>query len=235
MKNESKLSFSIFLNVVVVSIMCVILIASVSLLNGALFKTGYTAYVTNEKGQTVEKYVHYISEGEDTKIEKFRKDGYAVSTVNIVSKTGKVVEFVFLTFVSFLILIMFIYNKIYIVGNRDFNLVKCGHITEKKYKGLIVGLIGNSVAEIMFLITVVLRFVKPSVSVGYYKLVNIIYFNILNSVMGKKTLADIPFWGFLVMFLLVLVVPLISHISYTLGYKDIKISDKLTYKKGEIK
>ena len=183
----------------------------------------------------METYVHYIDDGEDIKIEQFKKEGFTVSTVNIISKTGKIVEYVFLTFVSFLMLIMFIYNKIYIVGNKDFNLVKCGHIPEKKYKGLIVGTIGNSICILIFLVTVVLRFVKPDTPVGFYKILNMPYFNLLNSAMGKGSLKDVSFAGFLVMFLLVLVVPVITHISYTLGYKDIKITDKLTYKKGEIK
>ena len=53
--------------------------------------------------------------------------------------------------------------------------------------------------------------------------------------MGQHSLANVPIWGFIVMLAVICFVPIVAHISYTLGYKDIKISDKLTYKKGEIK
>ncbi|MBO4468572.1 MAG: hypothetical protein J5766_04665 [Clostridia bacterium] len=235
MSRNIKLSFSLFLNIVVVSIMCAILLASLSLLNGELFKSGYVAYVTNEKGKTVEKYTHYLKDGDDKKSAEFEKEGLRVTKVSVTSKTGKVVDYIVYTALSLFILTVFVYDKTYTVGNKDQNAVRCGHYAEDKLRGLKVGILAVSPDIIFFIVYVVLRFVRPSTSVGYFKIFNVIYLKILNSAMGQHSLANVPIWGFIVMLAVICFVPIVAHISYTLGYKDIKISDKLTYKKGEIK
>ncbi|HCH28494.1 MAG TPA: hypothetical protein DEW35_03195 [Ruminococcaceae bacterium] len=240
MKDDIKISFSLFLNLVVVTFMCAVLIMSISPLNRILFKVGYTAYVKDGNNQTVEKYTHYSDDGEDKIAEKYesdeyRKKGYTVLKDNIPSKAGKIFDFSVLTVLSLIILIAFVYNKLYTVGNKDFNSVKCGRKDEDKLRGLKIGIMAMIPDFIVFLIMLLLRFIKPSTTVGYYKIFNAVYFKILNLCMGSKTLGDVSFFGFAVMFLILFIVPLIAHISYTLGYKDIKIYDKITYKKGEIK
>ena len=240
MKNDIKISFSLFLNLLVVTFMCAVLIISISPLNRTLFKIGYTAYVRDENNKTVEKYTHYFADGDDKIAEKYEakeyKDkGYVILKTDVPSRAGKIVDFSVLTLLSLVLLVAFVYHKLYTVGNKDFNAVKCGHKDEDKFRGLKIGIMAMLPDIILFLVMVVLRFVKPSTTVGYYKAVNAIFFKILNLCMGSKTLGDVSFSGFAVMFLILLVVPAVAHFSYTLGYKDIKIYDKITYKKGEIK
>lgn len=234
MKENIKISLSLFFDIIVVSVMCLILSVSLSFLSMAVFKGGYEAYVSDEKGNSIETY-KYNGEGEDTLLAEYESKGYKVQKVNVTSKTGEVVDFIVYTVFALIILMTFVYYKLYPVGNKDFNAVKCGHKPEDKLRGLKIGSIASSLHILFYISMVVLKFAKPDFSVGYYKIVNIIYFKILNVAMGSTTLADVPPWGFIVMLLPLCVVPLIAHISYTLGYKDIKISDKLKYKKGEIK
>lgn len=235
MKEDIKHSIFLFLNVVVVSVMSLILFVSLTFLNSVIFKGGYKAFVMNDKGKVVEQYTYNYDDGEDTKAAEFEDKGYSIQKSNFMSKTGETVDFIFFTAFSLIILFAFIYTKIYTIGNKDFNAVKCGHKPEDKLRGLRIGFMADAPYILFYVVTLVSRFVKPSTSVGFYKIVNVNYFKIVNVAMGNKTLANVSVIGYIVLFLLLFIVPLISHISYTLGYKDISISDKLKYKKGEIK
>ncbi len=237
MKDNIKHSGLVFLSLIIVWVMSAILSITFSMIASVAFSGGYNAVVVDKNGKKVDSYTYKLEQKEDTKKIEFEKQGYIVNKAAIVTKKGEVFEFVCNTFCTVSILIVFVYNRLYKVGNKDFNLVKFNHKSQDKLRGLKIGAIASIPNFLLYVAIVVLKFVRPSTSIGLYIFPNFQYYNILNAIMQSKTrtLANVTALDFVYIFLTLLIVPIVCYASYTLGYKDVNLSDKLTYKKGEIK
>lgn len=238
MKEIVKHSIALFFRIIIVVIMSAVLIFSITGFSIVAFtdNIGYNAVVTDENGETVEQYEYRIGNGEDEKLSLYEEKGYVVTKNGIrseMTKTGKVVDFTLSTVLSLMLLIIFCNNRLFTLGNKELNLVRCGHLVEDKFKGLKIGLLATVPFDILYFATVILSFTRPNTTVGLYKLPNFHYFKILNLIMGDaKTLGEVSFVSYVLVFLTLFIVPLICFVSYYLGYKDISIMEKITYKKG---
>lgn len=237
-----KLSGNVFLKIIIVTFMSVFMCLSFSVICTAAFKgaeKGYTATVYDSKGNVVEDtYTYYYADGDDLiklkYADKIESKEYTFSSQSIfeVSKTGNAVFTVVTQLFIILLLVAFIYSKMWHEGTKDDNAVRFGHMKEDKLKGLKVGLLANVPYVLIFAWAFIAFALKKAVglSSAIYVIANYYFWPLLNAVWGHVN-KPTQYWHFAVMFLLLFIVPAISHISYTLGYKEISIGEKLTYKK----
>ncbi len=234
----TKNTLSLIIRIIVSVIMCFIVTVSINVICTASFtdKIGYDALVKNEKGETVETYTFKYSSGEDKKADEYTDKGYTV-TKRVIRSTlegkGKIIFLCVSQIISLLIVMIFTYAVIFPLGMHDLSAVNFGRIKEDKLKGLKIGLLAVSPYMLFLLVNIVFALgVYKSFPISPYMLSNFTVYQILQVIVGNaKTVSDVNAFSYFLIFLTLLYVPAVSHISYTLGYKDILIFDKLVYKK----
>lgn len=238
MKDVFKNGGLLFIRLLIVAVMSLIVTVSIGVISIAAFtdNIGYTAYVTDKDGKKIDTYYFSTADGTDKKYDEYTEKGYSVQKMNERSKlTGKgaIVNAVSSQAISLIILTVFVYNKLFPLGNSDGNLVRFGHKKEDKLYGLKIGLVAIIPSVILFLVAVVFAVgVNKNVTVSLFTLPHFYLFQIEKAIIGGKTvLGELSAVQFILLFISLAVVPLLSFISYFLGYKDILLFEKLTYKK----
>ena len=134
---------------------------------------------------------------------------------------------------SFIILVTVIWQCTYMLGFKDSNMVRTGHMTEDIRRGFKIGAIAQIPFAVLFILSVVLNF-----RYGYYVLANSMYRSFLTVFAGSKNMADIYMRDLGVIRLIcialfLLIVPAVSGGVYIMGYKGIDLPTKIFYKKRE--
>ncbi|MDD2361771.1 MAG: hypothetical protein PHH84_02260 [Oscillospiraceae bacterium] len=133
-------------------------------------------------------------------------------------------------------LILFVsmaYSKVWERGDKDRNSVQFGRMSEDKSRGIQVGLYA-AIPSVIFYIVLVLSKLG-FVSDGYYffyRFLNITFIPFINRVVGTgifKT-SKVSWLSLLGILMTLIILPLICHIAYLLGYKQISLSEKFIYK-----
>ncbi len=134
-------------------------------------------------------------------------------------------------------LILFMNGKVYYIADSDANKVRFGHIKPDRYKGLKFSVIPTVVALASYLclllgkLGIMGEFAYTIFNVSNYHLFG--YHQFIFG--GTHDLAKIGWPSIAAASLTVFLVPVICHISYTLGYKGINVAEKLVFKKKESK
>ncbi len=237
MKEIFKNGALLYVRLIVVAIMSLIVYASIAVIMTAAFteNIGYKAYVTDKEGKEIASYDYEYSEGDDKKLEEYTEKGYTVNKMNVRSSLegkGAVLNNVLSQGIAFIIAFTFIYNKTFVIGNKDRNLVQFKHKPEDKLKGLKIGAVSMIPNFILFVIIAVVGLgFKSNMTVSVYSLPNFYIFGILKAIFaGVSSVGKLKIRQFALVFATLLIVPALAHLSYTLGYKDIFILEKLTYK-----
>lgn len=121
-----------------------------------------------------------------------------------------------------------VYPTLWDMGYKDRNMVLTGHAKEDILKGLKIGL----VAVIPSVLSIPLFALIKSFPAALYKLINSSYYYFFE-LLTRNTdkFCELAVWKFVVMAIVFLLVPAISFLGYYLGFKDISIAEKITYKK----
>lgn len=240
MKEIFKLSTSLFGKLILVSVMSFFIVISMSVISMGLFteNIGYRAMGSKEGDtQQVELYEHYYADGEDTKKEEFESQGYTVSEVSIRSQlngSGNAFFLIVSELFCFMLLVCIIYPNLWQKGTKDSNLVHFKHQAEDKLKGLKCGLLA---AAPQTLIILVIALLSGSVTKAFpLPLVKFLYspfYAFIELICGKATnLGQLNVLQLSGIVLLNLIIPATAYVAYLLGYKNISIGEKLTYKKN---
>ena len=202
MKVLLKLSGSVFLKTIIVTVMSFFMCLSFSVICTAVFKgpeKGYTATIYDEKGNVVEDtYTYYYSSGDDLiklkyndKIES-KEYTFSKQSITEVTKTGNTVFTVVTQLFVILLLNAFIYSKLWHEGTKDDNAVRFGHMSEDKLKGLKVGLLANIPYALIFVCAFISFLIKKGFSAvsAIYVITNYNFWPILNAVWGYTNTTD---------------------------------------------
>lgn len=132
-----------------------------------------------------------------------------------------------------LLLASFPYTVLWPQGDRDKNKVQFGHMAEDKLRGLKVGLIAGVPSYIAYILLILshMKILTPAYY-GVFRLMNMPFMPLLDRMAGGvqvRSAADISLPGLLGMAVTVLLVPLVCHLAYTLGYKQISLIEKFVY------
>lgn len=132
-----------------------------------------------------------------------------------------------------------IYSSLWYEGDNDRNIVSFGREKYNRYKGLLVGIVLMIPSFVMGILLILEKLTGWVSVIGVYKVFNSHVwplFNILTST-GKDEapyyimdIADISWWIIILMALTAFIIPLITHISYLLGYKNIIFKNKIIYR-----
>lgn len=132
-----------------------------------------------------------------------------------------------------LLLASFPYTVLWPQGDRDKNKVQFGHMAEDKLRGLKVGLIAGIPSYIGYILLILshMKIFTPAYY-GIFRLMNMPFMPLLDLMAGGvqvRSAAAISLPGLLGMGVTILLVPLVCHLAYTLGYKQISLIEKFIY------
>ncbi len=232
-------SFKLYGHMIVASFMCFILVMSFNMMGTAFLtkEVGYTVHGSlKQDEEAVKLYEYYYEDGEDQKYEEYEKQGYTLIKNAIRTQTSKkdgiiwdVVTQIFLIFMAG----VFVYNNLWNIGRKDKNAVDHHLQNEDKFKGLKIGLITMIPSVVLLTVFAIGKatFAK-NVTIALFAFLNThLYKAILLITGGGGLFSELAVWQIIVFYALFLIVPIIAEIAYILGYKDIIVSERLTYKK----
>lgn len=237
MKEIMKNGLSFWGRMVIVTVMCIFLCMSMSVLATAIFtdNIGYEAYGVKEgQEESVFLYKHFNADGEDTKKAEYEEQGYTVTTNSIRSelKGGGNATFLVVTqLFNTLLTVSFIYPNLWQLGAKDSNLVKFKHKNEDKFKGLKIGLVGSVPAVLLWVALFVCKYVKPDLPTALYRFLNCSNYSFIYAVCKNATVGELSIVQLMVLLLLIFIFPLVAYGAYLLGYKDISLGERFIYKK----
>ncbi len=243
MKEVFKLGASLFGKLILVGVMCFFIVISISVISMGLFteNIGYKAMGVKEGStEQVELYEHYFADGDDTKKKEFEEQGYKVSEVSIRSELSGSGNAFFLTVTqlfSTVLLICIIYPVLWQKGTKDSNLVHFKHMPEDKLKGLKCASLAAAPQILLIIILAALSgSVTAALPTALIKFLYAPFYAFIHLICGNAaTLGELSVIQLIGIVLLNLFIPLTGYVSYLLGYKNISISEKLTYKKNDSK
>ena len=229
--------------IVITTVMAFFVIFSVTIIFMAMFTevVGYKAYIVDKDGvkQKEPVYTHMYSDGSDKKIDEYEDAGIEIYKENIHSdftKGQSIAHIIITQFISLVILSAFIYSQLSKLGRKDNTDVNYKGYAEDKFKGLKIGLITVAPFAVFYLLHVVFALgVKPDFSMALYRIVNYIFSPVLNVIIGKEDVlvGDLTAVRFVLIAIPLLVIPLVSWISYVIGYKRIEFLDNFIYKSSK--
>lgn len=222
---------------IIVLLLSFFLCISINFLCSAVFceDTGYDVYGTLDGEESVKLYTHDYSQGDDTKLEQYEQQGYTLSTKTNRSDLlgGGYTLFLVLSQVCCAtVLFFFLYERLYKMGFKDRNLVNFGHKQKDILKGLKIGLIANIPFFILFILLVLcgIGIMLKDMPTSFYKLLNSQFYSLVEVIAGKNTYAsDLNVLQYVLLFLLQLIVPAVSQVSYILGHKGVSLSERFIY------
>lgn len=247
-KSGAKLSGGIIMAAVLGLFMCI----SINVICTGLFTEyiGYNAYVYTEDGdEPIDEYQYlYIDtdgdgkdNGTDTKKAEYEKQGYIVTTYkvrSILEGAGKSVFLGITQVLNLILLISFASSSVYKQGFKDANFVRTGHLKSDVAKGFKIGSVANIPFFALFVLLIVLAVgIAPNFRMVWYGYLNSHLYSLIFLISGSSNTAAVSAMSimqYVLLFLVQLIVPVISGIAYILGFKEINLSDKILYKKGEI-
>lgn len=244
-KNGLKLSGSLIAASMISFFLCI----SINVICTAVFTDyiGYNAYVYTEDGdEPIDEYQYLYNDtdgdgkddGTDTKKQEYENGGYTVTTYDVRSVldgSGRTVFLSVTQVLCFILVIAFASNSVYKQGFKDANLVRTGHINQDNLKGFKIGLVANIPFFAMFLLLVLFTVTVPNFRVVWYAFLNGCFYPLVLVIADSAdVVSKLSVLQFVLLFLLQMIVPVVSGVAYTLGFKEINLTDKLLYKKGEI-
>ncbi len=135
--------------------------------------------------------------------------------------------------INILIITAVVYSLARDRGTRDIVLIESGHKKRSLLKGFWVGLIATSPFLLSGIVLLVSRiFGVPANFIGYYKMINAFFFPFHYSVMpADLTIMEIAWSDILLSLSTLLVIPILSMLSYWIGLSKFSFNEVVFYKK----
>lgn len=243
MKDIILKSLKLFLMAFIASIMCFFLVVSINFIKVGLFtdQIGYDMYGASEENTDMQHlYTYYFEDGDDEKFAEYEEKGYKLSDVSIYSEvdpnTNLILNIISQTF-CIVIVSAFIYNTMWKSGNRDKESERLHGSKVYKAKGLYCGILAILPMFLALTFAIVTKnSICANISTSLYAILNGYAFEILTAVnKSARVFSDIGIWQILTYYGVLLIFPIVSAISYFIGFKDIVIMEKLVYKNSNKK
>ena len=132
--------------------------------------------------------------------------------------------------ITLLVLYLFVYMRLWNVGEKDINYVQTGHIAFDCYSGLKIGLIGMTVLYLPVALLIIGMVQQNQMFIGIFRILSAVFFG-FHSLFLPEKVQDFTVIHVLLTLLPPLVVPAISMLAYYLGNHRISLLAHLVYKK----
>ena len=243
MKDIILKSLKLFLITFLSGIMCFFLVTSLNFMKVGLFSEniGYDMYgATEEDPDMKHLYTYYFEDGDDEKYKEYEEQGYKLSGVSIYSEinpTANITLSIISQVICLVVTTLFVYNTMWKTGNRDKESERLHGLKVNKAKGLYCGILAILPMLLALTFAIVTKnSICANVSTSLYALLNGYAFEILTAVnKSARVFSDIGIWQILTYYGVLLIFPIVSSISYFIGFKDIVIMEKLIYKNSNKK
>ncbi len=241
MKDIILKSLKLFLMTFLASLMCFFLVVSLNFIKVGVFseKIGYDLYgASNENDEMKHLYTYYFEDGDDKKYEEYEKKDYVLSKVSIYSDidtTTNVALGIISQLMCLAVVALIVYNMMWKSGYLDKQSEKLHGVKANKLKGLYCGILAVAPMFLALTFAVVTKnSVCANLSTSIYTILNGYAFDIISEVTkSAKVFSDMNIWQIITFYSVLLIFPVLSTISYIIGYKDIIISEKLIYKNSK--
>jgi len=130
-------------------------------------------------------------------------------------------------------LVLFMNGKVYYIADSDANKVRFGRIESDKFKGLKMSVVPAAFALGTYIALILGKIgILGDGALAFFRTTNY-HLYAYNQILfgGKTTFSEIGWGSIAAAALTVIVVPVICHISYTLGFKGVNVAEKLVFKK----
>lgn len=130
-------------------------------------------------------------------------------------------------------IILFMNGTVYYIADSDANKVKFGRIEPDKFKGLKLSVVPTAFALCTYIALILGKIgILGDGALVFFRTTNY-HLYAYNQILfgGKTALAEVGWGSVAAAVLTVVIVPVICHISYTLGFKGINVAEKLIFKK----
>lgn len=219
-------------------VMCLIVFFSFNFAITAAFSDviGQKIYYYNEETGREEQVCYHDKDNNppaDCKCANYDSERLNAIADTKLSQSRQNISLILAQIFSFVMMTGILCGTVWEMGNKDISAVKHGRAEENKLKGLYVGLIAAvpSLAVYVLLILSHMEVLSP-VFLDTYRLVNSHFHYILTLIYsGAENAAQLSAGKIVLCGALHLYLPLLSFISYFLGYKDINVIEKITFKK----
>lgn len=250
-KGNIKLAVSIWLRTILAAVMSFFVVTSITMLSSAVFTRdiGYRLYrVDSEGNRTLVEEHYYEDESEEPSSDAPVSEGgtpvtgeettttteqlYRETLRSEMSGGARVVQDVICSILTLLLLAAFPYSVMWTQGDKDNNSVHFGHMAEDKLRGLKVGALATIPSAITYILLIFskLGVMLPNYYV-FYRLMNVPFMPIFDRLTGGTAMmtAEIPWGAIVAMLMTVVFVPLLAHVGYWLGYKEISLVERFIY------
>ena len=216
--------------------MCFFIALSCTLVFTFLFaeETGYDVFgVSADTGETVLVYHHNNADGEDLLFEEYSKEYESLKKSKTVELSKGYTNLAYLIsgLISFVFVVGTTYVPVWEIGNKDINRVNMGMKKENKLTGLFAGLIA-SIPSLAVYATLWLSHLKvlSTEFLSVFRFFNSHFYGFISFVYGNATnTAELSVTKLLLLSVTVWLLPLVTAVGYYVGYKDIRISEKMIY------
>ncbi len=246
----------VFLMTIMASIMSFFVVIAFNALGVGMFteQIGYNAKIyqnadtesetsstsKRDESKLIDEYKFYFKDGEDLKKAEYEAEGYEIVEQAILSDVQKgpdMVLGILSQICTLLILVFFLYNELWKIGNKDFESFRLYGKKVSKYQGLYIGLV--AVAPMFFFLTfcvVTQKGIMADLPIAINTFLNCYAFEILLAATGGVIKwAEVKLLSVIAFYAVLLIIPIICCISYVIGYKDILLFEKFVYKNNKIK
>ena len=239
MKQYFRLGTKIFLKYIICLLLSVITFFSFVFLfsQTATEKLGYKVYIYNQETESYEfGYDYYYADGEDKKLNDIVANDIEYEQVTIRTEFKGAPYYITLSVAQLFTLASFVamtYATMYQKGDSDKNKVLFKRQEPDVWFGFKAGMLTAALLLIIYVGLILSKLgVIPDEYLGVFRTANYYIYFIVKLIIGDAVLTSQVGWVNIILCgITVLIVPFICQLFYFFGYKQIKIVDKLVYKK----
>lgn len=118
----------------------------------------------------------------------------------------------------------------YQYGKEDYHYLKKGDEIDKKVN-IKMALIVSSPLYLMWILLVISKIVSTWNILPLYKLLHSMFKPFMDIISNSSDVALFPFWGILIVFVLIAIIPIAIYFFYGLGLKNVDIKKAIFYRK----
>lgn len=231
MKKLFSDSAKLYLQVFLASFLCFIICTSISSLFYSLgtHVIGYRLYEMGEDGKPQYIGEPYYFQTED---EEPPKDKLYETIRSERPKYSLVFEGILSQGIMLVLYVSFVNTRIKKIAYSDRTADTYQGHKKNLYKGFILGSIASLPAFAFYVYLLVNKIIGSQVSIlTLVRIVNAAFLPIINAIVGSaQKLTEISYGSFALLIIPILILPIVTGISYIFNYKQISVKEKLMYK-----
>ncbi len=196
-------------------------------------QVGYEVYKKTEQDGYEYAYAYYYADGEDQKLANYDEADIYKQPIRLLSEGANVAVKVIVQILTAIMFCYLIYGYAWNKGHEDNAKVEHGGALGSKHFGFKLGLLATLPFFIIYLLVIAEKFIKISIALPIYKIVNYSMFYLTElSCNGATKALQLAWWSYLPLLAILFALALVSWFGYYMGYKNIIMRKNVVYGKN---